>query len=232
MPLLSSSDLTDLERQLLRSWESERPSPAARENTLAMLGLASVTAAGAGGAAAVGSSIAPKAIAAGWVVMAKWTAVGVVAISAATGAYALTRHRSVDDSATSTLAPAQTITTPVRTAETQQTVIELPGPTTTHTLARSPSPASSSLTQQVAAVDRARAALDGGEPTRARHLVDAYEAEYPTGAFLQEVEVIRTDAFVREGNRAEAERVGKRFLSTYPKSPHAVRVRALLGYDP
>jgi outer membrane protein assembly factor BamD (BamD/ComL family) len=68
-------------------------------------------------------------------------------------------------------------------------------------------------------------------PRRSR-LVDAYEAEYPGGAFTQEAEVVRVDALVREGNRAEAERAGKRFLSAYPKSPHAARVRTLLGYDP
>jgi outer membrane protein assembly factor BamD (BamD/ComL family) len=93
-------------------------------------------------------------------------------------------------------------------------------------------PAASSLAQQVAAVDRARAALDTGDAVRARHLVDSYEAEYPSGAFTQEAEVVRIEALVREGNRAEAERVGKRFLSAYPKTPHAVRVRALLSYDP
>ena len=87
------------------------------------------------------------------------------------------------------------------------------------------------LTQQVAAVDRARSALDSGDAARARHLVDVYEAEYPTGAFLQEAEVVRIDALVREGNHTEADRVGKRFLAAYPNSPHAVRVEARLRAD-
>ncbi len=233
-PLLASPDVTDFERQLLRSWESERPSPGAREQTLAMLGLGA--AAAGGSVLAASTSIAPKAIAAGWLAMAKLGAIGVVALSAiGAGTYAVT-HRSGHDAAAHTVgvtvtSPAQTVVSP-SAVETQTPVIELPSTAATHAVVRPAPPAASSLAQQVAAVDRARTALDGGEPARARRLVDAYEAEYPGGAFVQEAEVVRIDAFVREGNRSEAERAGKHFLAAYPKTPHAVRVRALLGYDP
>jgi hypothetical protein len=230
MRLLASPDTTALERALLRSWDGERPSAAARDKTLAMLGLGV-----AAGLAAAGGSVAPKAIAAGWVVMAKWVALGVVgATILAAGAYALLHARgSRDVSRYAVTAPAETaMIAPTRPLDTQTAVIELPTTVTPRTTTRSAPPAASSLALEVAAVDRARAALDGGDAARARRLVDSYEAEYPTGAFMQEAEVVRIDALVREGNRGEAERVGKRFLGSYPKSPHAVRVRALLGYDP
>jgi hypothetical protein len=232
--LLASADSTDLEKKLLSSWD-ERPPHDARAKTLAMLGVAGATT--IAGAATAGASIAPKAAAAGWLAMAKWTAVAVIAVGAtAAGVGIATRHH--DENAT----PAVTVTATVQappvvtataTAEEPKT-IELPTetahrvPQTTHAAP----PASSTLAEQVAALDRARAALDGHDGAKARKLVDAYEAEYPGGAFTQEAEVVRIEALSRDGNRAEAERAGKRFLATYPKSPHAPRVRTLLGYDP
>ncbi len=99
-------------------------------------------------------------------------------------------------------------------------------------VARASRPASESISEQIAELDRARAALDAGSTERALHLVDAYEASYPSGALVQEAELLRVEALVRAGNRPDAERAGKRFLAAYPKSPHAARVRALLGFGP
>jgi TolA-binding protein len=227
MRLLASPDSTELERTLLRSWQGERPSADARDKTLAVLGLGGV------GIAAAGGSIAPKAIAAGWLAIAKWMSLGVVAVTAAVGAtYAIGHAHRAHVSGSPTQAPViQTVLTPAKPAATQAAVIELPE-ATSRVLARPAPPVGSSLVQQVAAVDRARAALDAGDAARARRLVDSYEAEYPNGAVTQEAEVVRIEALVHEGNRVEADRVGKRFLSAYPKTPHAVRVRALLSYDP
>jgi hypothetical protein len=229
--LLASADATDLEKQLLSSWD-ERPSMAARTKTLTMLGVGATTVAGA----AAGISIAPKAAAAGWLAMAKWTAVGVLAIGAtAAGVGIATRHHDGD----LVRAPVATTVTahapvPPVVADTAPTTIELPTETAhhapqAHVVAQ---PAASTLAEQVAALDRARVALDAHDGARARKLVDNYESEYPSGAFTQEAEVVRVEALVRDGNRAEAERAGKRFLAAYPKSPHAARVRTLLGYDP
>jgi hypothetical protein len=229
--LIVSPDTTDLERRLLRSWEAERPSPAARAQTLGALGLAS---AGLGAAASV--SLAPKALTAGWLGIAKWTAIAVAVVAAGgAGTYVVTHHGTTAQTTT----PANNVVLPV-TPNKVQAAPAVTAPTTPIELPDTPrvatghaaAPAASSLAQQIAAVDRARASLDTGDTQRARRLVDAYETEYPGGAFTQEAEVVRIDALVREGNRADADRVGKRFLGAYPKSPHATRVRALLGYDP
>jgi hypothetical protein len=233
--LLASTDSTDLEKELLSSWD-ERPSRDARAKTLAMLGVAS--AATIAGTATAGASIAPKAAAAGWLAMAKWTAVAVVAVGAtAAGIGIATRHH--DEAAplvtptTTVQAPAPIVTATATAEQPMQKTIELPNENAhrvpqTHVA----QPAASTLAEQVAALDRARSALDAHDSAKARKLVDAYEAEYPGGAFTQEAEVVRIEALSRDGNRAEAERAGKRFLATYPKSPHAARVRTLLGYDP
>lgn len=239
--LLASADATDLERELLGAWSDERPSAAARDKTLAVLGLAGGAAAAAAGTtvAAAGSSIAPKAVAAGWLAMAKWVVIGVIAASAtAVGIGIVARERGEQrtlDAPPVTNAPLHVVVAPPPSSTVvapSDTAIELPDTTRLHAQNKIAQPASSSITQQVAALDHARAALDSGDAARAKHLADAYEAEYPSGAFTQEADVVRVDALVREGNRAEAERAGKRFLAAYPKSPHAARVRALLGYDP
>jgi TolA-binding protein len=227
--LIASADATDLERRLLKSWANERPTPAALAHTLGALGLAT----GAGVGLGAGASVAPKAIAAGWLAMAKWTVGAAVVVAVAGGgAYAVLHH---DKPSTTPQAPSTAITAvaPVAvTPRSEPTTIELPSTPQPTPRVVTATPPAGSISLQIAAVDRARSALDSGEPSRARHLVDSYEAEYPSGTFTQEAEVVRIDALVREGNRAEAERVGKRFLAAYPKSPHASRVRALLGYDP
>ena len=232
--LLASNDATDLERELLSSWADERPSAASRDKTLAMLGVAT-TATAAGVATA---SIAPKAAAAGWIAIAKWLAVSTVVVGAAIGVGVAVHSRTADvPPPIVTSAPTQVIAekaAPVETAQplpTATTTIELPD-TTRHTTQAKTAPVASTLSQQVAALDRARAALDASDFARARHLVDAYESEFPGGDFTQEAEVIRIDALVREGNREGAERAGKHFLGAYPKSPHTSHVRRLLGYDP
>ncbi len=200
-----------------------------------MLGLAG----GASAAGAATASIAPKAAAAGWAALAKWIAVSAIAVGGAVAAITVVSHaRHADEVAPiATNAPAPLANAkapaPIETTEaTPQAPATIELRETHHAQAKVAPPAASTLAQQVAALDRARSALDSGDSARARHLADAYEAEYPGGAFTQEADVVRIDALVHENNRAEAERAGKRFLAAYPKSPHAARVRTLLGYDP
>ena len=231
--LLASTDSTDLEKELLSSWD-ERPASDARAKTLAMLGVAGATTIAG---ATAGASIAPKAAAAGWLAIAKWIGVAVIAIgAAAAGIGVATRHHDAPAppvttavSIRATAAPP-IVTATATTIETPTQAIELPAethraPPATHVA----QPAASTLGEQVAALDRARVALDANDGAKARKLVDAYEAEYPGGIFTQEAEVVRIESLAHDGNRAEAERAGKRFLAAYPKSPHAARVRTLLG---
>jgi TolA-binding protein len=226
--LIASSDATDLERKLLESWNDERPSPAARANVLAALGLATTAVSTVG---AVGTSIAPKALASA---ATKWTIIGAVALGAAgAGTYAVT-HRTERAPVEQQAAVVETRREPVKALERAEPVLrpEPVRPAAVETTKTHAQPAASTLTLQIAALDHARGALNAGDSPRARRLVDAYEAEYPDGAFTQEAEVVRIDALIREGNRDGAERVAKRFFAAYPRSPHAARVRGLLGYDP
>jgi outer membrane protein assembly factor BamD (BamD/ComL family) len=81
----------------------------------------------------------------------------------------------------------------------------------------------------VAALDRARSALRDGNSIEALRLVDDYEARYPAGAFLQEAEAVRIEALIKQGDSSGAQAAATRFLTRYPSSPHAARIRALAG---
>jgi hypothetical protein len=87
----------------------------------------------------------------------------------------------------------------------------------------------STLGDEIARLDRGRTALGAGDAPHAVQLVDDYERRWPRGAFLQEAEMLRIEALVREGERDAASGAADRFLVAYPASPHLARLRALTG---
>jgi TolA-binding protein len=89
--------------------------------------------------------------------------------------------------------------------------------------------ASRALGDQVASIDRARAALAAGDAREAVAQTDDNEARFPHGSLLQEATVLRVEALLRLGDRSRAHEVGERFLAAYPTSPHAARVRQMLS---
>ena len=83
--------------------------------------------------------------------------------------------------------------------------------------------------QDIAVTDTA---LVAGDPAQSKKLVDDYTSRFPSGAFAQEAEVLRIEALIKEGNEDAAAPLGLRFLTEHPASPHAIRVRTLLGGAP
>jgi hypothetical protein len=45
---------------------------------------------------------------------------------------------------------------------------------------------------------------------------------------MPEASVVRIEALIARGDRAQAEQLGRSFLATHPESPLSVRVRAML----
>jgi len=246
--LLLSDQASDFERSLLKSWEAEAPSDNARAKTLAILGLGTgaaiaatattATAATAGvastapAATAAAGSIAPKAI--GGVLLLKWWGIGAVTVGAASvgvGAYVATHHEpapvvlatqnTVQNRPVSTPAPTHNEVAPPPVT---QEKIAPPHPT-----AHASKATSTTLADEVADLDRARAAQSAGDNTRAIAIVDEYEAHHPKGALVQEAEVVRIQALLARGDRAAAQRTADKFFAAYPSSPHAARVRSLLN---
>jgi hypothetical protein len=215
--------------------------------------VASVVGGGAGGGAAAatkaaGSSIAPKALGGAGLVFAKWVALGAIGVGGAAAVVGYARHEAeraaLESAATRQTSNAQAATPPPmatiagkvestagRGDEAQLTPAPSPRPARGAHL-RQEALAPSALSEQIASLDRARAALAEGDGARAARLVDDYESRFPNGAFAQEAEVLRLEALLRQGDRAGATRVGSRFLAAHPASPHAARVRTLLGANP
>lgn len=223
-----------VELEILGSWRQERPDPESKERMLAALGVGLVA---APIATTVAGSVAPKAISTvGWLVWGKWIGIGVAALALAGGV----AHQAMKEDPTVTLARSTISAPPIAAPVTPAPVVEIDTPANdtpaapaqrSGSIARtSPAPVvSASLSEQVAAMDRARAALDSGDTKSAIALVDAYEARFSDGAFRQEAELVRVEALSKSGEHAKAAAAGKQFLQAYPKSPHAARVRALLA---
>jgi len=80
---------TEFERDLLRSWEGEGPSPQARQKAVglwgagALVGVTATTAATGATGGAIAAGLAPKAAAVGLVAVGKWLAVGAVVVTGA-----------------------------------------------------------------------------------------------------------------------------------------------------
>jgi hypothetical protein len=241
-PRLFSGEASEFERELLGSWNAEQPSEDARVRARAIAAPAVLVGAIATKAgAAAGGSLAPKAGALGAVALAKWLVLGALGVTAAAVSVGYLRHagRSTPSFHPSVVeVPAPTTTSPQAIAPAPTAAA--PFVTTTaapQPRATAPGPArhggghatDDALGEQVTALDRARRALGDGDSAAALRQLDEYESRFARGALVEEAEVLRVEALLAANDRAAAARVGARFLAAHPSSPHADRVRALLG---
>lgn len=253
--LLSDPDgATPFERGLLESYSAEQPSAAARTRALGIASVAAGTVATIGVAAGAGAA-APKAAGLAGLAVFKWVVIGVAVAGAATAVVVVrpdyepvvvvttsTKASPVAPAkATAAVAPTPQVTAvaevmvepPAISPADLRAAPSAPAPvaqraTATPVAAAPAAPASGSLPAEIAALDRARKALEGGDPAQALDRVDAYELQYPNGTFSEEAEVLRIEALAKRGDRARATSAGQRFLAAHPTSPHAARIRAIL----
>ena len=88
-------------------------------------------------------------------------------------------------------------------------------------------PGPGTLHDEIALLDRARAALAAGSPAQARSMLERYRTRYPHGMLLPEALAMRIEAIDRSGDHARARTLALAFLAEYPKSPLAGRVAQL-----
>lgn len=127
--------------------------------------------------------------------------------------------------ATSTVAP-----TPVTAAATTMNANDLPAVPTVATPAPRASAPPASITEEIAIVSRARQALRAGDVAAASSALDAHDRQFPHGALGEESMVLRVE-ITHTSDPARGKRLGRAFLAKHPESPHAARVRALVGAD-
>jgi hypothetical protein len=78
------------------------------------------------------------------------------------------------------------------------------------------------------ALGAARDALRAGHPTRALELLDQARAGFPNGVLGQEREALTIEALWSAGRTSEASARGEAFLTRFPGSPYAGRVRSFV----
>jgi len=240
---------TELERALLRAGRSYGSSPRARARTLAALGLTGSTAAGLGAAAA--AALAEAGVPAGAkATLAAGGALGKIAagfaLAAALGAvpivYYATRDRDRSPGAPIEAAPpAAPAPRPVPPLdEAAGDDARPPAPASAAAPARARAVAAGAraargegkpavtLTDELLALDAARAALAAGDAERALAQLDGYARAYPSGHLELEAEILRIDALARSGHRDVARRRAEQFLRRHPKSVLAPRARGFL----
>ncbi|HWZ87624.1 MAG TPA: hypothetical protein VNW92_02205 [Polyangiaceae bacterium] len=105
-------------------------------------------------------------------------------------------------------------------------------PSTVTRLASSAEP--NSLTRELSFLEHARGALAQHAALEALHALDEYRTRFPNGSLQVEAAALRVEAVGQSGNRALAQQLAESFLTNFPSSPLAARVRAAadaLGSD-
>jgi hypothetical protein len=237
--LEESSD--ELERALLRSVKRDGMSDGSRKRILAGLGIA--------GAVVTTTSTAASSLAAGKMglfkgasaVVAKWVVISAVATLVPAGAWvAHSRLRARDVVAVEKSPPAPVETKPAPKDPAVEHVVAAPGimPESLPPAAKStreakavPQPAAPSptLSDEVAALQVARSALAGHDAGAALAALDRYKSRYPQGRLAPEATVLRIEALIERGDRAQANALAERFEAANPKSPYAERIRSILS---
>lgn len=242
----------DLSLSLLRSARGDGPSPHARRKTMVALGLAGgvgagVTAATATGAASTMAKSSATAALAKWIgmgVIGGIVTVGTVEVVQTKSAPAVTQSAAINAGPGAKMKPAKGLAPAavnVPAAEPAPIEAEAPAPAIEEPAAK-PSAApieapratarpadKPTLADEVAALDAARVALSSGNAAAALRALDDHDRRFPGGVLGMEATVLRIEALVARGDRASASRLGRAFLDAHPRSPHASRVRTLIG---
>jgi hypothetical protein len=89
----------------------------------------------------------------------------------------------------------------------------------------------SPLAAEVSLLDQARA-LAPTQPTEALRLIDDHAVRFPHGVLRDEAALVRLEALLTAGRRADAERYAQPIIDQRPGTPIARRMTALLGSSP
>lgn len=92
-------------------------------------------------------------------------------------------------------------------------------------------PTTPSLAEELARLDAARTALAIGDFDGTARELARYEAEFPRGSLAREADLVAITALSEKGDRAEAMRRARRFLTLYPRDVHAARVKELVSWQ-
>ncbi len=239
---------TPEERQLLEASRGERPNPAARARTLLALGIGGPVGGGptSGSGGAAGPTGAGGASTAATLTKLLVLGAGVLGLGAA-GVVGLSRTR---DRATPLASATDRPGFDARGAAARRPRFRRSNPRRRRTRLRSTQPPiprtkparrarpardglespalEPSLTEEVAALDRARAALAARDTSAALRALDAYGVRFVRGRLAEEEVVLRVQVLLARGDLAGAGAVASVFSKAHPRSPYVARLRALV----
>jgi hypothetical protein len=237
-PRLRSDGGTPLERRLLNAAARQEPSPELSARMAAAIGVVAPAPAPAPEAGMAGTgTIAPKA-AVGSSTLWPWVS-GLVILA---GAGAVVATRSAGDPSPPAHAPSAVVAPPAvprapakidakaadgaPAAAPESKVAPKAG--AARARPEGATATSSAISEQIALVDAASAAVSAGAGERALNVLREYQSKYPTGSFRPEVSALRIEALVLVGRRDEARALAERFVTQY-KGPLADRVARVAG---
>jgi hypothetical protein len=230
---LLSSNATDFERRLLEAVAQKRPSPAASARMARALGVSltavGTTAAGATLASNAAAATTPAAAGGGLGSLVSVGVIGLVVAGAVVGARMRHSDNPRHNAPTPAAVVAPTPADPIAPAQ-PPTVVVAPA-----ARAAAPSPRSrvtqtpGDLSEQVALLDAARAAVSTGAGQRALEIVRRYQDKYPTGAFRPEATAIRVEALMKVGRTTEAQELAERLIAAHRGTLLARRVADVAG---
>jgi len=162
----------------------------------------------------------------------KWIAISSVALVPA-GVLVARSYRSVaTHEPVPTVQPAsvpRSVAEPVQAVAPDTAVAEPAAPAVpSREPKRLPSVQARTLSDEVAALQVARTALAQHDPNAALAALDRYKIHYASGRLSPEATVLRIEALVQRGDRAEAIQLADRFEAQNPKSPYAERIRSIV----
>jgi TolA-binding protein len=237
-PWVQETDSDEI-RALLRSADLDEPPSGAMRRVLTKAGVG----VGVGLAVVATSTTTASAAKLGPAVVGKWLAISVFVGAGAVAAVQVARPSTTklaQPALTSTAQEASphAVPTPAATPALEPTDmivpfepsnIEAPAVATAPRATKAAPAASADISGEIAAISQARGALDKGNARGALAALDKYQQDYPRGALSPEATVLRIEALNVAGDRPRAKSLGDAFLKAHPKSPHAQRVRSLIG---
>lgn len=223
----SEEGATEAERALLDAARKEEPSAASRSRTLAAIGV--------GGGALVATT---TATAGGYGVKVGLAVFVLGAVGA--GAW-LTRTPKPEAPRSAPMVTVSSVSAPPPVATTAASASPPPAPvevvsaqpvTTTAPVGKPvvppAAPSGGGLTAEVAALEKANAAVARSDGKAALAALDAYATTFPKGVLAADATVLRVRALLLLGRRAEAKTLADGYATAHPTSPYTRRLRELV----
>ncbi len=248
-------DASGLEQDLLLAGAEDGPPAKAKDRAVVALGFATGTAVTTGAATAGATTAAAKVTVLGMSVSTA-KILGVCIASSAIAAVAVRSVTSHTSTAPRPVVVSPSAATPVASAmrsapsaapvlarpslpepvpDTNATppasaaapVLAAPAPVRAADVASShPAPATS-MSDELALLDLARAAYRSGDPARTLTLLKEHDEMFPTSPLALESQVLRIDALAAAGRTGEALDAADRFLAAHPNEPLSRHVQSL-----